>query len=44
MTTLPVQDWRALHVLHLEFESQLGVLERVLDGDLLLTVQHLDLG
>lgn len=38
-----LQDWRALPCLSLEFECQLGVLERVLDGNLLLTVQHLDL-
>lgn len=30
--------------LHLEFECQLGVLKRVLDGELLLPVQHLDIG
>lgn len=37
-------DWRDLSFSHSEWECQLGVLERDLDGDRLLTVQHLDLG
>lgn len=39
-----LRDWRDLSFSHSEFEYQLGVLERDLDRDLLLTVRHLDLG
>lgn len=45
MWSAHIARWRIEEALPFTFIiCQLGILRRVLDGDLLLTVQHLDLG